>query len=89
VVEKTLARRQERHPAWRPREKRGAELVFERTDLAAERRLRDVESLRRAADVPFLGDGDEVADLREAHGRRMVRAGCEGKSRRQIETVLD
>ena len=38
-------------------------------DLAAERRLRDVQPARRARHVPLLGDGDEVAELREAHRR--------------------
>jgi hypothetical protein len=51
--------------------------------------LRDVESLGRAPDVPFFGDGNEVADLREAHGRSMIWPEQDGKSRRQIETVLD
>jgi hypothetical protein len=36
-------------------------------DLAADRRLRDVQLFRRAAHVSFFCNGDEVADLREAH----------------------
>jgi len=89
VVEKPFARWEQRHPARRPREERGAELVLERADLAAERRLRDVEALCGATDVPFLGDGNEVADLREAHPPSMASAGRARKSRGQIETVLD
>jgi hypothetical protein len=38
-----------------------AELPLELADLLAERRLRDLEALRRAAEVQLLGDGDEVA----------------------------
>jgi methionyl aminopeptidase len=78
VLEETLARWEQRHPARRPGEERGAELVFQRADLPAERRLRDVQALRRAADVSFLRDGNEIADLSETHGRSMGPAarGC-------------
>ena len=89
VVEETLARREKRHPAGRPGEEGGPELVLQRADLSAERRLRDAEALRGTTDVPFLRNGNEVADLREAHGRSMGRAACDRKSRRQIERVLD
>lgn len=89
MVKEPPARREERHPARRPGEKGGPELLLERADLATERRLRDVEALRGASDVPFLGDGDEVADLREAHGRSMRRALRRRKNRGQIERVLD
>ena len=44
-----------------------AELVLEAADLAAQRRLRDPDGARGATDVSLLGDGDEVADLGEAH----------------------
>jgi hypothetical protein len=89
VVEEALARGEQRHPARRPGEERGPELLFERADLTAERRLRDVQALRGAADVPFLRDGNEVTDLREAHGRSMGRAGHLRKTRGQIKRVLD
>jgi len=82
VVEETLARRQQRHATRRPDEQCGAELVLERTDLSAERRLRDVETLSRAADVAFLGHGNEVTDLGEAHARSMFCAACSCKRRR-------
>ena len=49
------------------RSKSGAPTRPRGSDLAAERRLRDVEPLRGAADVALLGDGDEIADLGEAH----------------------
>lgn len=89
MVQEALARREQGHPARRPGEKCRPELVLQRADLSAERRLRDVEALRGAANVPFLGDGHEVTDLREAHGRSMVRAGRYRKRSRQIERVLD
>jgi hypothetical protein len=71
VLEEAVSRRQKCHPARCAGEKGGAKLVFERADLAAERRLRDVKALGGATDVSFLRDGNEVADLREAHGRSM------------------
>jgi hypothetical protein len=37
------------------------ELPFQRVDLLAQRRLADAEPFRRARDIAFLGDGDEVA----------------------------
>ena len=36
--------------------------------MPAERRLRDIEPLGGTADVALFGDGDEVADLTQAHG---------------------
>lgn len=89
VTQETFARREQGHSAGRSREKRGPELVLEGADLAAQGWLRDVEALGGAADVPFLGDGNEVADLRETHGFSMRRTPRRCKIRRQIETVLD
>lgn len=89
MVEETLTRREKGHPAGCSGEEGGPELVLERADLATERRLRDPKALRGATDVPFLRDGNEVADLRETHGTSMVRAAPGRKSRRQIERVLD
>ena len=43
------------------------ELGLEAADLLGERRLRDVQPLRGAAEVPLLGDGDEVAQLSQLH----------------------
>ncbi len=67
MLEERFARREERHPARRACEERRADLVLERADLPADGRLRDVEALRGTPDVAFLGNGDEVADLGEAH----------------------
>jgi len=69
VLEKDSAPREERHAACMPLEERRAELVFERADRSTERRLAHVEAQRGAAHVPFFGDGDEIADLLEAHAR--------------------
>lgn len=89
MVEETFPGREQRHSARRASEQGGSKLVFERADLSTERRLRDAKALGGATDVTFLGDGNEVADLREAHGRSMCRATRDGKRRCQIETVLD
>jgi hypothetical protein len=43
-------------------QQRHAELCLESPHLLAERRLRDVESFCRAAEVQLLGDRDEVID---------------------------
>lgn len=69
VEEEALAGGEEADAAGGPLEEAGAELVFEAADLPAEGRLRDVEALGGAGDVLFFRDGDEVAELGEAHGR--------------------
>ena len=38
------------------------------TMLAAHRGLRDAKAVGGAADLPLFGDGNEVLDLRKAHG---------------------
>ena len=48
-------------------EQRHPELVLEPLDAPAERRLADVQSGGRAADVPLLGHLDERLELRERH----------------------
>src|SRR5262249_26994533 len=55
-------------------EERLAELVLERLNLPAERRLRDAEPLGGARDVLLLGHGDEVVELLEAHRCRSCRS---------------
>ena len=47
----------------------GAELVFEHSQLAAERRLGDVQAGRGAAEMQLLGHGDEVAEMAQFHFR--------------------
>ena len=67
MLEEDAPAREELHAAGRAREERRAELVLEGADLPAERRLAHVQARGGAADVSFLGDGDEIADLLEAH----------------------
>jgi hypothetical protein len=49
-------------PSARAQEQRRAERVLELADLVAQRRLRDVQPRGGAAEVEFLGDGQEVAE---------------------------
>jgi hypothetical protein len=89
VVEKALPRRKERHPARGPRKQRRPELVLERADLAADRRLSHVQALRGAAHVAFFSNGDEVTDLHEAHAASLSSTHENRKRPSQIEKVLD
>ena len=43
-------------------EQLGAEVALQQADLLRQRRLRDVEALRRPAEVQLLGDHDERAE---------------------------
>ncbi|ANZ41521.1 hypothetical protein BBK82_41800 [Lentzea guizhouensis] len=45
-----------------------AELGLQLLDLLGQRRLGHVQAFGGAAEVPFLGDGDEVAQVAEFHG---------------------
>lgn len=67
MLQERLARRQQTHAARRALEQPGAELIFEREDVTAERRLGEVEPARGAAHVALFGHRDEGLDLREAH----------------------
>lgn len=89
MIEEGLAGGEERHPAGRPEEERRSDLVLEGADLPAQGRLRHVETLRGAADVPFLGDGDEIVDLGEAHAAILGVRAVLSKTPSQIKTVLD
>ena len=86
MSEEHAAGRQQRHASRRALEQRRPDLVLERADLATHRRLRDVQALRGTADVPFLGNGDEVADLGEAH---VAIVAVVPEKINQIKTVLD
>lgn len=48
-------------------EQRHAELLLQRADLGAQRRLRDVKSLSRAREAKLLGNGDEVSEMTQFH----------------------
>jgi hypothetical protein len=50
-----------------PVEQRHTELALERPDRLGQRRLRDVELLRSAAEVHGLDDGEEIGQLPDVH----------------------
>jgi hypothetical protein len=93
VIEEDAPGRQQRHAARGAPEQRSPDLVLERTDLPAQRRLRHMQVLRGSTNVAFLGDGNEVADLREAHVPRVPFMPSQGNagvtSAGQIKMVLD
>ena len=62
-VQKARAFGRELDAAPRAREQRRAEARFQVADRARQRRLRDVQRLRRAPEMQPLGDRDEVAQL--------------------------
>ena len=43
------------------------DLLFERFDLLAQRRLRHVQAARRAVEIQLLRDGDKVANVAKFH----------------------
>lgn len=81
MVEEDPSPRQQRHTPRRAPEQWRSELGLERSDLAAERWLRHMESLRSATDVALLGDGDEVVDLGQAHPTKLPQMGVGAKAR--------
>jgi hypothetical protein len=68
VAQEDVPRLGQLHPSRRSDEERRSELVLEAADLSAHCRLRDAESIRCTSDVALLGDGDEILNLRQAHG---------------------
>ena len=67
VLEGRRAGRGERGAAARPVDQRRAEVAFQLPDLRADPGLADVDALRGAGEVRFLGDGDEVLQLPQFH----------------------
>ena len=67
ALEQRLAGGSELDAARGPVEQRLAQLGLEAADLLRERRLRDVQPLGGAAEVPLLGHGDEVAQVPQFH----------------------
>jgi hypothetical protein len=60
-------------------EQRDAELVFELADLARERRLREVQALGGACEVPLFRDGDESPEMSKVHEPILLSLGdCRG-----------
>ena len=72
ALEQRLAGGRELDAARGPVEERLPELGLEAADLLRERRLRDVQALGGAAEVPLLGHGDEVAQVPELHGSALA-----------------
>ena len=72
-------RRKQAHPSRCSFEERSPDLILERADLPADRRLRDAQPLGGATDVSLFRDGDEILDLLQAHEDSVA----------EIETVLD
>ena len=67
-----LARLGQHHAVVLADEEREAELLLELLDLAAERRLRDVEPFGRAPEVQLLGDRYEIAKMSQLHPWRYL-----------------
>lgn len=68
VIKKHTPWWKQRHASRCALEELRADLVFQRTDMPTNRGLRDVEALGCSSYVSLLGNGDEIADLRKAHG---------------------
>jgi hypothetical protein len=73
MLEENLAGRSQLDVAARPLEQLRAELPLELRDCLRERRLRDMQSLRCAAEVELLTEDGEVTELSELE-RGPVRA---------------
>ena len=56
-----------RKPVRLASEQLDVELLLQRTDLHAERRLLDAQTLGRSGHVPFFGDGDEITQVAQFH----------------------
>ena len=67
MVEVGGARRGQVDAPSRAGEQGDAELGLELADLLRQRRLRHVEAFGGPAEVPLLGDGDEVAEVAQFH----------------------
>jgi hypothetical protein len=61
-------RRRELDPPCRPVEQRSPQVGLEGPDGATEVRLGEMQPLRRAAEMQFLGDHAEHLELTEVHG---------------------
>ena len=67
MLEEDAAGREQRHASRRSSKERSSDLVLERPNVPADRRLRHAEALCSAAHVARLCDCDEVSNLRQAH----------------------
>ena len=66
-LQEHLAGRREGHAPLRALEQARAQLLLQRLDLHRQRRLRQMQALRRPAEVQFFGDGHEVAQVAQLH----------------------
>jgi hypothetical protein len=51
-----------------PQKKCNSEILLELADLATQRRLRDVQQLRRLAEVKAFRNGNKVSNVTKFHG---------------------
>ncbi len=68
LVQQRLARLGQLHAGRCAQEQRRPHLVFQRLDLARQRRLRHVQALGRAGEVALFGDRQKLAHVFEIHG---------------------
>ena len=61
------ARCGDRQLPWRPEEQHGSEFIFQRLDLAAQRRLRHVQGICRARETELVGHGKKITKLPDLH----------------------
>ena len=73
LVEQEAAAIRQRNALRPANEQLGADFAFELLDLAAERRLRDVQPARGIREAQFLGDHDERTHVPEVHRRYLTR----------------
>ena len=66
-IEENFPRLGEPHGFCAMVEQRHAQLILQVADLPAQRRLRDVQPRRRARDVLFFGDSDEISQVAKFH----------------------
>ena len=72
-----------------PGEQQGAEILLQRPDLAAERRLRDMQLIGGAAEVQPVGHGDEVAQFAQVQIHGASRPGDASKVSPRLKEDLD
>ena len=57
-----------------------AQVFLQLADLTAQRRLRDVQVLGGLPEIEVLGDGDEVTNVTQFHGRYSIPAECRSRN---------
>lgn len=73
MFEKDAASLRQLHPPRRSQKETRAELIFETSNLAADRGLSNSQRFRRSAYIAHLGYGHEVFDLRETHTAKVAK----------------